>query len=313
VAGLLAAALLLPGVASAQAQTEAPKPTSLRIYGAAQVVELAPILLAVSKLSPGTPVHNGGVGNLVSAENTADVAGNAETQALRHSVKRPDVRIIMSVVDGDYRIVARSSAGISKLSDLKGKKIAAMKATSSEYFLYKMLKHAGLTESDVTIVNLVPKNMVAAIEKKEVDAVAIWEPWSENALLALGNDHVEFSGKGVYFEHYNLNTTAGVLADPVKRREVVALVRAIIEATEEMKKNPAEAQAMVAKSGGYTVEEISRSWKHHTWTASFADDMLDVLTEEEAWLAGKENRTPRTRAELAPMIDRSVYEEAKAK
>jgi NitT/TauT family transport system substrate-binding protein len=277
------------------------------------VVELAPILLAVRDHRPGTIVKNGGVANLISAENVADVAGNAETQALRQSVKRPDIRIIMTVVEGDYRIVARRSAGIASLADLKGKKIATMKATSAEYFLDKMLRHAGLKSADVTVLNTPVGDMVSAIEKHEIDAAAIWEPWSENALLALGKDSVEFSGKGIYFEHYNLNTTAGALADPAKRREIVALVRQIIAATEAIKKNPAEAQALVAKSGGYTVEEVARSWKHHTWTAGFAEDMRDVLTEEEVWLAAQENRPPRSRAELAPLIDRSVYEEAKRK
>ena len=71
-------------------------------------------------------------------------------------------------------------------------------------------------------------------------------------------------------------------------------------------------RAMVARSGGYTVEEVAHSWPHHGFVASFADDMLEVLVEEEVWLAGQEKRPPRSRAELAQLIDRSVYDEARA-
>ena len=39
-------------------------------------------------------------------------------------------------------------------------------------------------------------------------------------------------------------------------------------------------------------------------------DMLDVLETEEKWVAKERNHTPRTRAELAKFIDRSVVEEA---
>ena len=39
---------------------------------------------------------------------------------------------------------------------------------------------------------------------------------------------------------------------------------------------------------------------------------LDVLVLQEEWLAKRENRTPRTREQLATLIDTSVYQEALA-
>jgi len=41
-------------------------------------------------------------------------------------------------------------------------------------------------------------------------------------------------------------------------------------------------------------------------------DMLDVLEPEEAWTAKLDNRSPRSREELANFIDRSVVTEALA-
>ena len=38
--------------------------------------------------------------------------------------------------------------------------------------------------------------------------------------------------------------------------------------------------------------------------------MLDVLEEEEVWVAKERDRTPRTREELAQLIDASLLEEA---
>ena len=40
-------------------------------------------------------------------------------------------------------------------------------------------------------------------------------------------------------------------------------------------------------------------------------DLLDVMTEEEVWVAKERNRTPRTRAQLSVFIDRSLLDEAK--
>jgi hypothetical protein len=41
-------------------------------------------------------------------------------------------------------------------------------------------------------------------------------------------------------------------------------------------------------------------------------DMLDVLEVEEVWVAKERDRAPRSRDELAVLIDRSVVEEALA-
>jgi len=314
--GLLVTTLFLAGCATMSKPDRAARTpiTPLAVYGATMTVEIAPVLLAVRDLYPDGPVvRNGGVLSLIGTQNVADVATNAETQALRQSVRRPDIRIIMTLVEGHYRIVARRSAGIATMADLRGKRIATLRATSADYFLARMLESAGMTVSDVSVVQVMPlEKLASAIANHEIDAVAIWEPFSENAVRALGDDAVEFSGKGIYSELFNLNTTAGALADPAKRREIVRLLRAIIDANEAMNRNPVDAQALVAKSGGYTVEEIAHSWRHHGFTAAFAANMLDVLADEEIWLAVQEKRQPRSREQLAPLIDRSVLEEALA-
>lgn len=316
VTGLLALPILLPGCATATQQGPVVRSPSgakpLAVYGATMTLEIASTFLAFKDRYPNAAgVQLGGVPNLIGTERIADLATNAETQALRQSVKRPDIRIIMTLVEGLYRIVARRSSNIASLADLKGKRIATMRATSADFFLAKMLEKVGLTEADVTVVNMMSlENVAPAIKKGDIDAVAIWEPFSENAVRALGEDAIEFSGEGVYRELFNLNTTAQALADPEKRREIVAFMRAIIAANKRMNLDPTEAQALVAQAGHYTTQEVAQAWKHHVFSAGFADDMIDVLVDEEKWLALRENRQPRARQELQPLIDRSVYEEA---
>ena len=95
----------------------------LKIYGNTTTIELAPVLLAAQDLyGDTTAVRNGGIPDLFD-EDAADVATNAETQALRQSVDHPDLRTILTVSEGWYRIVARRSAGIARLADLRGKRI----------------------------------------------------------------------------------------------------------------------------------------------------------------------------------------------
>lgn len=294
-------------VAPAAAQ-DASRP--LRVYGNTKTIELAPVLLAADRIykAPVT-VSNGGIPNLFTGE--ADIATNAETQALRQSVDHPNLRIILTVSEGFYRIIARRSAGVAKLADLKGKRIATFGRTSSAFYLAKMLGTAGLTEADVTIItNVAMEKVPDAMKRGEIDAMTVWEPEIQNAQDVLGADAVEFQDRSVYRELFNLNTTAENLANPQMRARIVSFVRALIKSSAHIRREPQEVWPLVAKSTGYDAALIARVWHHEGYPGTLVEDMLDVLVEEDVWSARERSRTPRTRAELATLIDASVLKEA---
>lgn len=304
----LALGLVLASVAGAAEQ-----PPPLRVYGNTSTIELAPVLLAAQHLGPeAVVVSNGGIPNLFDASG-ADVATNAETQALRVSVDHPDLRIVLTVAEGFYRIVGRKSSGITKVADLRGKKIGTVPNTSAAYYLHAMLATAGLTDKDVTIVSLVPLTKVpTALSSGEVDAVTVWEPEIQNAAERLGADAVEFQDRAVYRELFNLNTTAAKLADPVKRKQIVAFVAELIKASEQIRADPRDAVPLVAKATGFDPALISKVWHHEGYWGTLVHDLADVMATEDAWLAQSTNRPARTRAQLVSLVDPTVRLEALA-
>ena len=173
-----------------------------------------------------------------------------------------------------------------------------------------MLAQAGLGLADVAPVRAAPEKMAGALVRGEVDAVAIWEPYADAAVLALGEDRVEFTGNGVYRERFNLNTTGAALADPVRRHAIVRFVREIIRASAAIRGDAAQAQALAAQSAGFSPEMVARAWPTLRFPAALSADLLDVLVAEEGWLAEQQGRPPRPRAALAGLIDSSVLEEA---
>ena len=287
-------------------------PTSeLRVFGAMTTVELSPVRVAANGIYPGpVTVSNGGVPNLTSG--AADVATNAETQLLRQSVDDPDLRVIFTVTENFYRIVARKSAGIQKVSDLKGKKITVPRNTSAAYFLYKMLATAKLTEDDVTIVAITPASeMATALKDGRADAVAMWDPETARAAVAVGDDAVILQDKNVYREIFNLNTSAKVIADPAKRRAIVAFLRSLMTATGRLQAKPQDFWPYISSRLNHPVDLLERSWPQLRFTNGIAPDLLDVLEEEERWVAKERNRSPRTRAQLSTLIDSSLLNEAR--
>ena len=322
--GLLTALLL--GSAAVQAQpggatAEAQGGETLSVFGNTTTIEIAPVLVVADRgLYPGAlTVTNGGIPNLFGVETTSELfsagtavlATNAETQALRNSVDNPDLRIILTVSEGLYRLVAKRSSGIAEIADLRGKKIGTILNTSSNYFVQAMLASAGLSIDDVEISTVLPlTNYATALTTGGLDAVSAWEPGAEYAAEAIGDDAIEFHDPTVYREVFNLNTRAMHLEDPVMRARIVNFVRALIEASELIEESPEIAWPLVARSSGLDEELVARVWRHHAYPATLVPDLLDVLVEEELWLASQAGRPARSREELSTLIDHSVLEEA---
>jgi NitT/TauT family transport system substrate-binding protein len=312
---LMACALL---AAACKPAPPAPPPP-LRLHGFLESLEIAPVLLAADEHYPHTvTLHRGGIANLVGKVTSnygepgnADIATNAETQLLRHSVGNPGLRVIMTVTEGRYRIVARRSAGIQKLADLAGKRVGTMSNTSAGYFLERMLGSVRLRPADVTILGDIdlPQLSNALIDGR-IDALAMWSPETEEAELALGADAVAFPGDGVYREIFSINSTATALADPARRAAIKHFLRALVDASEAIARDPGPALGLVTtRMADYPPAVVAAAWPHHRYLAGKVPDLLEVMVEEEQWLARVDKRAARSREALASLIDYSLLDE----
>ena len=248
---------------------------TLRVFGNTSLLEMAPVLVAAKDIYAGKAlVEHGSVMALwgkasalasLTSVGRADIATNSETQTLLGSAAGPDLRVIFTVAECPYRIIARRPAGIATLADLRGKRIATQLNSSAAYFLDCMLRSAGLTSADVTSVpfeahtdrplTLVPD----ALRKGEIDAVALWEPQAERAKVALGANAIELYDPAVYTEKFNLSTTQANLDDPVMRPRIVAFVRALVTAAKRLKDDPQSGWKLVAETAQLDIDTVSGS------------------------------------------------------
>jgi ABC-type nitrate/sulfonate/bicarbonate transport system substrate-binding protein len=83
-------------------------------------------------------------------------------------------------------IVARKEAGLAKVEDLKGKKVAAIVGTSTFFDIRALtLKGYGFDlQKDAQIVTATaPADMVTLLGKGEVDAIIAWQPITDQVVL----------------------------------------------------------------------------------------------------------------------------------
>ena len=87
---------------------------------------------------------------------------------------------------GSMDLLVPKGSTLTRVSQLKGKSVAVYRGSAGEGFLVEALKRAGLTENQITIVNLQPASAAPAFAKGDFAAWAIWVPFSTIAIAQDG-------------------------------------------------------------------------------------------------------------------------------
>lgn len=83
---------------------------------------------------------------------------------------------IGDIIGAAESLVVKDDSGIESLEDLKGKKIATPFASTAHYSLLNALKLEGISESEVTLLDLQPADIYAAWERGDIEAAYVWYP-----------------------------------------------------------------------------------------------------------------------------------------
>ena len=123
----------------------------------------------------------------------------------------------------DQVVLVRKDAGITDIAGLKGKRVGYVRATTSHYYLLRMLWQAGLDFPDIKAINLSPTDGAAAFAAGDLDAWAIYGYPIYEALEA-GHAQVLRTAAGILSGNYLLGASPVALADPARRAAIVDYV-----------------------------------------------------------------------------------------
>jgi aliphatic sulfonates family ABC transporter substrate-binding protein len=200
-------------------------------------------------------------------------------------------------------VMAKAGAGITKVADLKGKKIASqVGSTLDNVFKAKIAPEAKLGPKDFTIVNVQFADQVSALAAGSVDAFLGLEPFcalAEHRKLA-----VQLT------DYYNYDMIPNMLAVTTSFAEknpdvVVSFLRSWIQAASMFQKQPEEVVRVmleVYKESGYEVptEVVSRVLGRLIVNPDFIPELRSSLVSEAESLkaAGRLNQIPNPDAVL---------------
>ena len=85
-------------------------------------------------------------------------------------------------------IITRADNGINSIADLKGKTVAVQEGAAGYTLLVVALQEAGISVSDVKILNISNDNLASTFSDASIDAWAGWKPATTSLKEALGGE-----------------------------------------------------------------------------------------------------------------------------
>ena len=176
------------------------------------------------------------------------------------------VYFIRDVIGTAEALIVREN--IKALSDLAGKKVAVPFGSTTHFALLSLLSLEKIDANSLTLLDLKPQDLLAAWQRKDIDAGYIWDPVKTKLLGDGGKvltSSAELAKRGVITADVGIVTTdfATKYPDAVK-----TYVKALDEAVEFYRKDPEAAAKAIAPELNLTPEQSKTVAAELIWLTS---------------------------------------------
>ncbi len=181
-------------------------------------------------------------------------------------------------VIGEAESLVAQEGTASSLEDLRGRSIAVPFASTAHYSLLAALDRAGMSSSDVELINMSPDAMLAAWGRQEIDAAWVWAP-TLSELLESGEvvlSAADTAEEGAPTFDLGAATTGFVEANP---EFVQVWTELQSEAATLIQEDPAAAAESIGAQLGIDAEEAQEQLAGYTY--------LDASEQAEQYFDGQ--------------------------
>ena len=215
--------------------------------------------------------------------NEVDLSTPAETPLAIQSFERSDFRIIATtgLVDDEFRVLARKDRGIRLYKDLKGRRIAVQKRSALHYFLYLILLKSGLSEKEVTLVDLPIEEQPKALARGSVDAIVTREPYVSEAIGLLGDTLSQFTAPVLYQKQKCLVVPASFLEK--NRAAINQILTALSEAEVYAKNNMEQSIEIISREEKVPYRQMLDLWPRISLRLGLDQQLILTLEDEARW------------------------------
>ena len=236
-----------------------------------------------------------------------DIGGMSEIPPIFIANTPGNLVRIIAVLKGDVNnqvVLVPKGSALSKVSDLKGKRIGYVRATTSHYILLRLLDEAGLTWRDVTPVALSPQDGLAAFQQGSLDAWVIYGVIVQQARAA--GARVLTTALGRLSGNYVVAASAEALADAGKRAAIADYLQRYKKVLAWINADDNRYAALLAKTTGVPAAYYLQQFQERSTRSSLAP-VTDAAIASEQGVADaffKAGVIP-AKVDVRPLWDRS--------
>jgi NitT/TauT family transport system substrate-binding protein len=230
-----------------------------------------------------------------------DIAGSSEYPVVVNAFGQRDISIIGSFSRSYNEYLVVRADRIRNASDLRGRRVALPLHTMPEFYLGRFLELHGLMAGEVSLVNSVPAEAVAAMENGSIDAAVAWEPFVSR-MSGTGTGTIERwkvqSGQAQYSVLTCRNDWIRGHPDLVRR-----VLGSLGQAEEHTVLDPADTKSVLKGRYGYDDAYVDAIWPDHQFTLSLDQSLVTAMEDEARWMIA----TRLTNATAVPDFRGSLY------
>ena len=212
-----------------------------------------------------------------------DISTTSEFVLVQEALKNESLYAFGSVSKSqNVYVVARTDRGINDVSDLKGKTIGVAFGTYGQFSLGRFLDLNGISQSEVTLLNLPFQQQPNALANDTVDAVATFQPYLNQIETLIVNNIVKWSAQEDQISFNEVlcpHTWATAHPDLIVR-----FLKALIQAESFSLNHKSEAMTIVAGKLNYTSTYMATVWPDYQFTVTLDQSLLLAMQDESRWL-----------------------------
>ena len=279
------------------ARAEAPEQKQVDIWAVRDPQEASPITIAKELNFYKDEGLDATIKWIVSGTDMPSLVASGQINYAGESVitsailrdKDVDVRYVMPTanISGTQCFVLGPKTVIKSPKELEGKKIGMAAGSGVAIAIRNMAKAYGVDYGKLVFVNLQPPDQAPALERGDIDAMAVWQPWAlagmnlGGKLYFTGNkSYIDGAEKPVNWMYLDagLNVPGPYLTK--NPNTVKAVMRAILKGIAYINAHPIEDSAKIL-SGPLTVpvEDLVPIMKQNIYSAMVDQTIIDGATE----------------------------------
>lgn len=218
-----------------------------------------------------------------------DLATTSDSVVMFTRFERDDFGVLTSFAesDNDVKILALAASPDSPSPALENGTAGVVIDSASEFFLDAYMAMEGMNTRGIEKRGYQPHKLGEALLRKEVDYIAVWEPYSYMLSRDYPDRVFSYETRGINNLHFLLSHRTDENGESTIDREVsVRVIDALEEANRFISLYPEKAKKLVADFLSMPEAQLAYLWSDYTFRLTISDAMFLSLTMQANWAIG---------------------------